>query len=175
MTQQTKNLLLLFSACLLSVPVQATQTQQPIYIESDSLLIDDKQATSFFNGRVKFKQGSLVIHADSIRARSKNGSLSTVVIKGAPIKMDQKPEGEQPISATANKIEYFADTEMLHLYGDALLQQGQQEFRGEHIQYNSRSQQVIANNNQQTSTTNTNGQGRVKAVIMPKTKTDPAK
>ena len=59
---------------------------------------------------------------------------------------------------------------MVHLYGNALLQQGSQQFRGEHIQYNSRSQQVIANGSQQT--VNSNGQGRVKAVIMPKTKMD---
>ncbi|MEJ2141318.1 MAG: hypothetical protein P8Y24_03005 [Gammaproteobacteria bacterium] len=62
----------------------------------------------------------------------------------------------------------FADTEMVHLYGDAQLQQGTQLFSGEHIQYNSRSQQVIANGGPKA--TNSNGQGRVKAVIMPKSK-----
>jgi lipopolysaccharide export system protein LptA len=163
-------LLILLTGNLYSSPILAEKKSQPIYIESDSLHVEDKRSTSQFNGNVKFKQGDLIIHADSIQAKSKNGSISTVVIKGRPIKMNQRSAGKQAITANANKIEYFADSEMVHLYGNALLQQGSQQFRGEHIQYNSRSQQVIANGSQQT--VNSNGQGRVKAVIMPKTKMD---
>ena len=169
MMQQTKTILLLV-ACLLSLPSYAQQKKHPIFIESDTLLIEEKKGISHFSGQVKFKQGDLIIRADSIKAKSKSGKLSTVVIKGKPIKLDQKSANKKPITASANKIEYFADSEMVHLYGNALLQQGQQQFRGEHIQYSSRSQQVIANGNQQT--VDNNRQGRVKAVIMPKTKTE---
>lgn len=154
-------------------PVQAAKKSKPIYIVSDSLQVEEKKGTSHFNGNVKFKQGDLIIHADSIRTREKNGSIDKVIIKGKPIKMNQQSTGKQPISARANKMEYIADTEMVHLYGNALLKQGAQQFRGEHIQYNSRSQQVVANGAQQT--VNSNGQGRVKAVIMPKIQNKPNK
>lgn len=149
-------------------PAQAANKSHSIYIVSDSLRIDDKKGISHFKGRVRFQQGSLVIQADSIRTKANNGNIDQVTIKGSPIKMKQTSAGKEPISATAKKIEYFADTEMVHLYGDARLQQGSQQFRGEHIKYNSRSQQVIANGAPKA--TNSNGQGRVKAVIMPKSK-----
>ena len=163
-------LLILLTGFLSVTPVQAAKKSQPIYIESDSLRVEENKGTSHFNGNVKFKQGDIIIYADSIRTKSSNGDISTVVIKGRPIKMNQKSVGKQAITAKANKIEYFADSEMVHLYGNALLQQGSQQFRGKHIQYNIRSQRVIANGSQQT--VNSNGQGRVKAVIMPKTKMD---
>lgn len=163
--------LVLLAGYLCSTPVHAAKKSKPIYIESDSLLVEEKKGTSHFNGRVKFTQGDLIIHADSIRTKDKNGNLDTVVIKGKPIKMNQQTTGKQPISARANKMEYSADSEIVHLYGNAQLQQGTQQFRGEHIQYDSRRQQVIASGSEQT--VNSNGQGRVKAVIMPKTNTNP--
>lgn len=160
-------LFILLTGFLFSSPVLAAKKSQPIYIESNSLHVEEKKGLSHFHGRVKFKQGDLIIKADSIKTSAKNGQVDKVVIKGKPIKMNQNTQGKQPISASANKIEYFADSEMVHLYGNALLKQGTQQFRGEHIQYNSRLQQVIANGSQRT--VNSDGQGRVKAVIMPKT------
>lgn len=157
---------LLLSGSLSGIAVHAKEKPQPIHIESNSLRVDDKKGISHFKGHVRFRQGNLVILADSIRTKSRNGSIDKVTIKGLPVRMNQKSDGKQPISATAKKIEYFADSEMVHLYGNALLQQGAQQFRGEHIQYNSGSQQVIANGSQPTA--NSNGQGRVKAVIMPR-------
>lgn len=149
-------------------PALAEKKSQPIYIVSDSLRVDEKKGLSHFRGHVRFTQGDMVIQADSIRTKTKNGSIDKVIVKGSPVRMNQASTGKEAISATANKVEYFADTEMVHLYGNARLQQGAQQFTGEHIQYNSRSQQVIANGGPQT--TKSNGQGRVKAVIMPKTK-----
>lgn len=150
-------------------PALAENKSQSIYIVSDSLRIEEKKGLSHFKGHVRFTQGDLVILADSVRTKAKNsGGIDKVLIKGSPVRMNQASPGKEPISATANKIEYFADTEMVHLYGNALLKQGGQQFRGEHIQYNSRSQQVIAKGDSQKK--NSNGQGRVKAVIMPKNK-----
>ena len=93
-------LLILLTGNLYSSPILAEKKSQPIYIESDSLHVEDKRSTSQFNGNVKFKQGDLIIHADSIQAKSKNGSISTVVIKGRPIKMNQKSAGKQVITET---------------------------------------------------------------------------
>lgn len=166
----------------------ATANQQPIYIESNSLLIDEKKGISYYKGNVKFTQGSLVIMADSIKVLAKDGAITKVLIQGNPSKLKQQPQGQQhPITATANRIEYLAKTEIVHLYGNALVAQGAQRFSGEHIQYNSQTAQVTAQsmnslltppgaqagNATSKQTDTNNGQGRVKAVIMPKRESKP--
>lgn len=166
----------------------ANTTPHPIYIESDSLLIDDKKGISYYKGNVKFKQGTLVITADSIKVLAKNGAIEKVLIHGKPTQLEQYPPGQQhPITATANRIEYLAKQEIIHLYGNALVSQGAQRFSGEHIQYNSQTAQVTAQSKNNLAdpsqslpadsstrvTGSNNGQGRVKAVIIPKREANP--
>ena len=160
-------------------PVQAAAPkQQPIYIESKTLHIDEKKGLSHYQGKVTFKRGGLVIKAHSIKVIAKNNQLDKVLILGTPVHLKQRPQDQQPIVATANRIEYLATTKIIHLYGNALVTQGNQQFSGEHIQYNSQTAQVTAQGKtssvQQTEIpginsqgTNTNGQDRVKAVIIP--------
>ena len=175
------SLALIFTILLLigGISVQAAApVRQTIYIESDTLLIDEKKGLSHYQGNVKFKQDTLVINANSIKVLAKNGAVEKVLIVGKPTHLTQQPKGQQqPITATATRIEYLASTGIFHMYGNALVTQGSQRFSGEHIQYNSQTAQVTAQgeksatDNQQSgpdeSTTN-DGQGRVKAVIMPK-------
>ena len=71
--------LLLLAGYLYSLPVHAAKKSKPIYIESDSLHVEQKKGTRHFNGHVKFIQGDLIIHADSILTKDKNGNLDTVV------------------------------------------------------------------------------------------------
>ena len=164
--------------CVTTLVVQARTAEQSIYIESETLRIDEKKGLSHYQGKVTFKQGSLVINAHSIKVFAKNSQLDKVLILGTPVRLKQQPQDQQPIVASANRIEYQATTKIIHLYGNALVTQGNQQFSGEHIQYNSQTAQVTAQGKtssvQQTETpginsqgTNTNGQDRVKAVIIP--------
>ncbi|MEJ2141319.1 MAG: LptA/OstA family protein [Gammaproteobacteria bacterium] len=68
-------------------PALAANKSQSIYIVSDSLRIEDKKGISHFNGRVRFKQGNLVIRADSILTRANNGNIDKITINGSPIKL----------------------------------------------------------------------------------------
>jgi lipopolysaccharide export system protein LptA len=122
---------------------------------------------ALYKGNVQFKQDNLVIHANRIKVFTHNGGLKKIYIYGKPAKFTRQPKGEQQnVIATANRIEYFANSEILHMYDEALLQQGQQKFSGKYIQYNSRTSQIHANGD--PTPENQNGQGRVKAVITPK-------
>ena len=153
----------------------ASPARQSIYIESDSLRIDEQKQISHYQGNVKFKQGSLVITANNIKLLAKDGAIDKVIIDGKPTRLTQQSQGQQQaITATANRIEYLAKSEILHLYGNVLVTQGNQQFSGEHIQYNSRTSRVSAQGkNSMTSnqpappdaSSPANGQGRVKAVI----------
>lgn len=172
-------LMLTLLVLMTSISVQAASTtQQSIYIESDSLRIDEQKEISHYQGNVKFKQGTLVITANNIKLMAKEGAIDKVIIDGEPTRLTQQSQGKQPaITATANRIEYIASTEILHLYGNVQVTQGNQHFSGEHIQYNNRTSQITAQGinsmiiNQQTrpdGSSTTNGQDRVKAIITPK-------
>jgi lipopolysaccharide export system protein LptA len=148
--------------------VVAAQAQQPIYIESHSLAIDEKQGLSHYRGKVKFTQGNLVIRASEIKVFTRHGLLEKVEIKGNPSQLHQQPEGQQhPVIASAQRIEYSANEEILELFGNVLVKQGSQRFSGEHIKYNTRSAQVTAHGGSKLSPENDEQQGRVKATITP--------
>lgn len=162
---------LLLLGWLIAVPTSslvAAQAQQPIYIESRSLLIDEKQGLSHYRGKVRFTQGSLVIHASEIKVFSRKGLLEKVLIQGNPSHLQQQAEGQQqPVIATARRIEYSANDDTLQLFGNVLVKQGSQRFSGEHITYNIRNAQVTAQASNESTEGNDQQPGRVKATITP--------
>lgn len=140
--------------------------QQPIYIVSDSLTFDESKGVSYYEGNVKFSQGSLIIEADYVKIILKNNALNKMIIKGQPAHLNQLQKDQLPVTATANRIEYLPNTDIIKLYGNALVQQGQQNINGEFIQYNRRTSQINANGNKDK-------KDRVNITIMPKRESTP--
>jgi len=162
------HLIILIVLGLFISPTHATNNdqQQPIYIESDSLTFDDAKGISYYEGNVKFSQGSLLIEADYVKVILKDNALNEMIIKGRPARLNQQPKDQDPVTATANRIEYLATVDIIKLYGNALVQQGQQNINGEFIQYNRRTSQINANGNKDK-------KDRVNITIIPKRESTP--
>jgi lipopolysaccharide export system protein LptA len=139
------------------------QKKQPIYIESDSLNIDDAKGISTYTGNVVFRQGADTLHADELVIYSEQRKeLKRVVAKGKPARFDHVDELPSQTSwGEAGEIEYLADKSLLILNGDARFQQGDNQFSGNHIEYDSERKLVKAGSN------GGNGAGRVQIVIHP--------
>ncbi|MBI3562719.1 MAG: lipopolysaccharide transport periplasmic protein LptA [Gammaproteobacteria bacterium] len=141
---------------------------QPIHLQADRVEINEKQATSVYQGNVHLQQGSLKIDADEVTVQMKQGRLDVIIIKGKPALLEQMPEKQDtPVRSRADYMEYFADEERLLLKSNAEVVQGQNLFRGDHIEYDTRNSMVRAHKDPSSDS-------RVHAVIQPGEKPLPA-
>ncbi|HAC33358.1 MAG TPA: lipopolysaccharide transport periplasmic protein LptA [Gammaproteobacteria bacterium] len=148
----------LFSAMLpVSTMALDSDSQQPIDLVADRAEMDDQKGISTYIGNVHLTQGTLELTGDRLIIESSNGDPRVVITFGKPGRFKQRPEGKsEDVVATASRIKYQMDEERVLLDGDALIVQGGQRFRGEHITYDINADKVKARGG-----SGTTGGGRV--------------
>lgn len=135
---------------------------QPIHIQADYVHIDKKAGISEYRGNVHLTQGSMEITGEQIHVHQPNGQISTILVKGKPATFTQQPDNEQAqVYSQARHMEYQAQQERIVLLEDAQVKQGNQQFAGNRIVYNTKNSTVVAQGDEQQ-------QQRVRAVIVPK-------
>lgn len=154
---QTIIMMLPFSAMALS-----TDKNQPIHIESDSLMIDEPAGISTYQGNVRYRQGSISMVANELVVYGEEGELQRLEAFGKPVKYHQLLDSEdEELHAEALTIKYFADTGKVFLEGSAILTRGDNEFTGNKIVYDS-IQEVVSAHKAET------GEERVQVIIQPR-------
>ena len=152
-----RSLLISLSLWVVSVPATLAQNSsapQKIQIQADHMEIDRKHGESIFTGNVDFRQGNIHITAQRIHLLRRNGQLKQLVVQGEPALFVQQATQTQPlVKSQALRMEYDSDTGILRLLEQALLQQGNNRFTGEQIEYDTAAGRVTATN--QTSLTTT--------------------
>ena len=139
---------------------------QPVHITADSMLVDERKGISHYHGDVHMQQGSLKVDAEDVVVHLRDGKINKIVITGEPARLIQTPDHTQEeVRSRAGRMVYNMDSNLLTLYKDAEVQQGQNRFSGERIEYNTISSQVTAKKEDESS-------GRVRAIIVPKTETE---
>ena len=163
---------LFISMCLSASPVLALQSdrEQPIHLQADRVEINEKQASSLYQGNVHLQQGSLKIDAEEVAVQMKNGNLDVIVIRGKPAILEQQPDNQaELVRSRAEYMEYYAAQERLILKTNAEVTQGNNLFQGDHIEYDTRNSVVKAHKDPGSDT-------RVHAIIQPgEKKDDPVK
>ncbi len=128
-------LLLLFLLPLAASALESDKNK-PIYIEADSVEIDDGKGVSVYQGSVDVTQGSMHFTADKVVVTRKEGKSDHIRATGNPVTFEQELEGEkEPVRGRARAVEYDTDSEMLHMIGDAVLYQGKDSFKSDRISY----------------------------------------
>ena len=135
---------------------------QPIHIEADSVVIYDAQGTAVYRGNVRYTQGSTRLKADKVTVYSADRkTVDKVVADGSPATFRQRPDNkEQDMRGQAGHIEYYAGSERVILEKDAHLWQGNNEFAGSRIEYDTAKETVKALKAE-------NDAGRVQVIIQP--------
>lgn len=172
-TESMTSLCLLGLLGLIPGPALAEKAdrQRPIQIEADSVRMDDSRKTAVYEGNVVLAQGTLLIKADRLDVRQDDKGMSSGEATGRPVHFRQKVEGkDEYVEAQASRLEYDAHGESLKLSGAAHLKQGMDELRGGLIVYDMRTELYRA----QGSETAGQGQGRVRAVLRPRSQMDGA-
>ena len=75
-----------------------SDSEQPVYIDSNTATYDDEKSVSIYTGNVVTIQGSLHINSDKLVVHLKNGEIEKFVFTGKPAKFRQLPgEGKEEI------------------------------------------------------------------------------
>ncbi|CAK0765483.1 Lipopolysaccharide export system protein LptA [Gammaproteobacteria bacterium] len=155
----------------LIAPVWALQAdrQQPVYIEADRADMDDQKGISVYRGNVSLTQGTMVLKCEILTAyhTPESRALHRVVIEGSPARFRQIPaQDKEEVIATAPKMEYLVDKQMVYLLDKAEVTQGRNIFRGKKIEYNISDNQVHAEGGNTPSE-------RVRVTLFPQEKAKP--
>ncbi|WP_428608117.1 lipopolysaccharide transport periplasmic protein LptA [Sedimenticola sp.] len=132
---------------------------QPIYIEADGVDIDDRSGISTYKGNVVLTQGSIILKADKVTVTQRKEQNDQIEAVGNPVTFQQDTEGDKgTIKGRAKKAEYFANSEIINMTGDAVLTQGKDTFKSDRIIYD-RARAVVK------AGTSAKGKERVKVTI----------
>lgn len=164
--------LALLAAWLLTPFVHAlpSDKEQPIHIKSDTAEIDDAKGISIYRGNVNIDQGSMNLKAEVVTIYNDEEGISKVIAVGSPAHYRQQSEENEPFThAFGNTINYFLADERIELRKNAKLQQEQDSFTGDRIDYDMKTRKVNAYSNQTSG-----NDSRVQMVLQPKkNKTNP--
>ncbi|WP_170287278.1 lipopolysaccharide transport periplasmic protein LptA [Halioglobus maricola] len=109
---------------------------QPILIEADEAVRDEKQGFTRYVGNVTMDQGSLHIEAERITVYHDAKDADRILAEGAPAHMQQQPEPEKGlIKAYANIIEYHKAEDRVQLRENASIEQEGSTVTGDSIDY----------------------------------------
>jgi len=173
MSRATNNLLLSICIWLYIPPCFADRadSEKPLYLESDQVLIDDANKISTFTGNVQLTQGTMLIRGDKIVVKQDKDGFKHGTIYGNTAVFRQKREGmDEYVEGNAERIEYDTRAEAINLYGQAHVKRGLDDVRGEHITYNLKTE-IFQVSSGIASSADTPPK-RVRAVLQPKPKKD---
>jgi len=169
MLHKTINLLVITTLALFSSLCFSEQAdhEQPVKLQADQVLIDDRKKTSTFTGSVQLNQGTLRILGEKVIVAQNKQGFKRITISGAGASFRQKREGtNEYIEGFGERIEYNTNTEQLDLYTHARIKRNQDEIRGEHITYSVKTGIFQANDNSHK--TDNSAPKRVQVVLYPK-------
>jgi len=165
-------LLALSLACAATAHAEKADRDKPVNIEADKMFYDDLRQLNIFEGNVTLTQGTLVIRADKLTVKQDpEGFQHGTADKGAgglAYFRQKRDNVDEYIEGWGERIEYDAKTDKADLITRARILRGQDEVRGSTINYDGRTEfyTVIGGKD---SVSGNNANGRVRAVIQPKT------
>ncbi len=145
--------------------------EKPVTIESDKASYDDRNKVQVFEGRVNLKQGTLIILSDKLVVTQDAEGFQKGVATGGQgglARFRQKREGkDEYIEGEAERIEYDGRTDKAKLFNRAMTRSGQDETRGQYIEYDGYTGQYTGTNGANASVDKTS-KDRVFTTIYPK-------
>jgi len=111
--------------------------EQPMAVRSDRQtggLGDDDSIV--MSGNVEITQGTLQVNAATATVERRGGDVQRIVLDGSPVRIRQQNERGETIDASAARVTYAPNEEIMVLAGDARVAQDRGEFTAGTIRYN---------------------------------------
>jgi len=164
----------LLLALLLTTPTaQATpqDRKQPVNIEADRVSVDDRNKVHIFEGDAHLEQGSLILRGERIVVTQDANGFQQGVASGTAKQQatfsQQRPGRDDKVNGQADRIEYDGRTEIARMFGNARVTSGNDEVRGDYIEYNGLADNYAVNSGAPASGSSKPA-GRVSATIPPR-------
>lgn len=162
----------LLLACQVILPPAAlalsSDSKQPMYVESDSVVYDENKGETIYTGNVKASQGSLEVTGDKMIINQQKGQADQMIIYGNPARLKQTPDGGGPDNhGVGKRADYFPDSGILILNGNAMTWEGpnpdtsEHTVKSDHIEYDTKNSIYKAGSSR-------SGNRRVQVKIIPK-------
>jgi len=148
---------------------------KPVNLEADRVDVDDAKKVAVFIGNVVLTQGTLTIRGDRMMVRQDAEGFQYGTAWGNLAHFRQKREGyDEYIEGWGERIEYDGKADRVQLFTHAQMKRGSDDVRGNYISYDGATEffQVVGGG--KAAATGNNPNGRVRAVIQPKSKEKPA-
>ncbi len=168
-------------ATLISLPAFAEKADRdkPMLLEASRMSIDDVKKIQILEGDVIITKGTLILKAERIVITEdqygfqKGSAFAGTSGKKATFR--QKREGRDDyVEGEAERIEYNSNSEIVELFHRAQVRSGEDEVKGDYIWYDAVSEKFLANASE--ARTPNAPQGRVRAIIQPRSKgSEPAR
>jgi lipopolysaccharide export system protein LptA len=154
---------LYFSCFSVDLVALDSDREQPIQIEADIAVRDERAGETRYEGNVILTQGSLRITADLISIKHDSAAADKILATGEPATLVQQPASDQaPVDASARQIEYIRSEDLVRLIDEARIAQDGSVLSGDRIEYLVTQRKVKA-----AGTPGAGGEGRVEVVIPP--------
>jgi lipopolysaccharide export system protein LptA len=122
-----------------------SDSDQPVYIESNTASYDDNKGISIYTGNVVTDQGSLHIESDKLVVYLNNGDVEKMIFTGKPAKFRQLPGvGKEEIHGEGLTGEYYPVKNKLILIEEAVVTQGNNRSASRLIIYDSKNSLIKA-------------------------------
>lgn len=128
--------LLLFSGAVWALE---SDSEQPIYIDSNTAVYDEKTEISTYTGNVIATQGSIKIDADQLVVYLKGGNIVKLIATGKPSRFKQLPAvGKDEMFGEGLINEFYPDKNLLIFMKNASVWQGDAKQSSEYIEYDTK-------------------------------------
>jgi len=166
---------LLALACVLSAAAPAHAERgdrsKPVNLEADRVTVDESKQTATFEGNVVLTQGTLMIRGDRMVVQQDAEGFKTGVAQGNLASFRQKREGlDEYVEGYAERIEYDSKADKVQMFNRAHLTKGNDDVRGNYISYDATTEFFRVTGGGKQAATAGNPEGRVRAIIQPKSR-----
>ena len=146
---------------------------QPTHIEASRMSSDDARRISIFEGNVVLTRGTVRVHAERIVVRQDADGFQFATATGKPVRFRQKgePKGDKEgvwTEGEALRVEIDDRNERVELFERARVTRDQDAVNGEYIFLDQRTEYFSVSAAKGAAPTSP--EGRVRAVIQPKSK-----
>lgn len=166
-------LVVVLAAAVPAAHAEKADKDKPVNLEADRITVDDAQQVHILEGNVQLVRGTLVIRTDKlVVTQDADGYQRGVAYGGAGglAHFRQKREGkDEYVDGEAERLEHDAKTDITQLFTRAYVKSGQDEVRGQYIQYNGDTENYVVTSGPNGTVATAKGRpGRVHAIIQPK-------
>lgn len=107
----------------------------PVQISADRAEMDDRRGIGTYTGNVVVTRGDMTLWADRIVIHAPERRPIRIEAEGNPVRVEARDADNQPLVATALRMEYGIADEVLLLLRDARVQTLTEDARGDRIRY----------------------------------------